>query len=307
MSKSTYFIGVDVGGTNVKMVAVCPIDAAIRAKYDFATHDSPLAEWAEGVEAQIDQWETELGPAAGVGVASPGLVASDHRAVAWMQGRMEAVCGFDWTDYLRRPEPVPVINDAQAAMMGEAWIGAARGVRNALMLTLGTGVGGAAMVDGHVLQGALGRAGHLGHISLDPMGLLDIVRTPGSLEDAIGDASIYSRSKGKFSDTEKLVQAASAGDLEAQRIWRASIYALAAGIASLINVLDPEVILLGGGISRAQHLLLQPLRDRLDQIEWRPFGTGVPIVLAELGEYAGALGAARFAMQFIPPRLSEKP
>jgi glucokinase len=154
------------------------------------------------------------------------------------------------------------------------------------------------MVDGHLLHGNIGRAGHLGHISLDAAGRPDIVETPGSLEDQVGDATIGLRSDGRYESTQVLVTAVREGDEFAVRVWQESIRQLAAGIVSLINVLDPEVVILGGGITRAGHALFGPLRTRLAEIEWRPFGPGVVLVPAALDEFSGAAGAARFAMTF---------
>src|SRR3954469_23680248 len=165
------------------------------------------------------------------------------------------------------------------------------------MLTLGTGVGGALMVDGHLLRGALGRAGHLGHVSLDPEGLPDVTRCPGSLETAIGNVTVEARTGGRFSTTHELIAAHVAGDEFATCLWDDSVLALAAAVASIINVADPEVFIIGGGIARAGAALFEPLNDNLGRFEWRPHGHRVKVVPAELGEYAGALGAARLAWE----------
>ena len=169
-----------------------------------------------------------------------------------------------------------------------------------MLLTLGTGVGGELMVDGRLLKGHLGRAGHLGHISLNPDGALDIANTPGSLEEAIGNCTIRKRSDGRFGSTHDLIAACKANDREAIEIWNRSIRALAAGIASLINVADPEVVILGGGIARAETSYSTLCRE-LDRFEWRPHGKQVRLVMAELGEYAGAIGAAKNALDLLPP------
>ncbi len=213
-----------------------------------------------------------------------------------MQGRLAEVEGLDWTVFLARWKCVPVLNDAQAALLGEVWHGAAAGRRNVMMLTLGTGVGGAAMVDGRLLKGHLGRAGHLGHICMDIDGPPDIVNTPGSLEEAVGNCTIEQRTGGRFSSTLDLADAHRGGDAEATRVWSRMIRALACGIASLVNVLNPEVVVIGGGISLAGDVLFEPLEKELTKVEWRPHGQRVKIVPAKLGEYAGAYGAAWNAM-----------
>jgi glucokinase len=203
------------------------------------------------------------------------------------------VLGLVWAEYLGRArEPVLIV--AQAALLGEAWLGAARGASNVALLTLGTGVGGAAMVDGRLLRGHLGRAGHLGHICLDVDGAGDIVNTPGSLESMIGNYTVGPRTGGRFHSTPELVDAARAGDLEARTVWGRSRDALACGVASVINVLDPEVVIIGGGIAVAgEPTLFEPLRERVRAVGWSLEGEQVRIVAAELGEFAGAIGAAR--------------
>jgi glucokinase len=206
--------------------------------------------------------------------------------------------GLIWGKFLKVSHPVPLLNDAHAALLGEVWCGAARRSQNAILLTLGTGVGGAALVDGRLLRGHIARAGHLGHISLDPTGAPDVARTPGSLEDAIGDCTVKARSDGRFTSTKKLVAASNAGDRDAQRVWRKSVQALAAGIASLINVLDPEVVVIGGGIAQAGEALFRPLKKYLNDFEWRPGDKKARVVPARLGDRAGAFGAAWNAIHF---------
>ena len=215
-----------------------------------------------------------------------------------MPGRLQGLEGLDWSSELRLP--TVVLNDAHAALLGEVWLGAARGGTNVLMVTLGTGVGGAAMVDGRLLRGHLGRAGHVGHLSLDPAGEPDIVRTPGSLEDAMGDCTVGRRSGGRFATTRELVAAVIAGDEAARAVWERSTGALGAALAGLINVLDPQMIVLGGGIAAAGEVLFTPLTAALDRMEWRIGATGVALVPAKLGAQAGAFGAVYRALQKFP-------
>jgi glucokinase len=185
-----------------------------------------------------------------------------------------------------------VLNDAHAALIGEVAHGAARGQRDVVLLTLGTGVGGAILADGRLLRGHLGRAGHLGHLTVDHHGPPTITGTPGGIEVAIGNCSLSDRTAGRFQFTRDLAAAALAGDAEAQSIWDESVHALAAHCAGLICALDPAVLLLGGGLAELDDFLFVPLRRHLDVMEWRPRGHHVPIKKAALGSWAGTAGAA---------------
>jgi glucokinase len=289
-------IGLDLGGTNIKGLAVTP-NGKVLGRIVMPTGNARQSAWKENARHVVQKLqEAAQKPVTHIGIAAPGLPAKDQRSIAFMPGRLPGLEGLVWQKFLKVRHPVPVLNDAQAALLGEVWQGAARGVKNVLLLTLGTGVGGAAMVDGRLLRGRLGRAGHFGHLSLDPGGALDIVNTPGSLEDAIGECTLKKRSRGRFESTTALVAALRCGDKDARRVWLSSVQALAAAMASLINILDPERIILGGGIAQAGTTLLVPLKELLTKFEWRPGGAKVRIGLAKLADRAGAYGAAWNAM-----------
>lgn len=289
------FIGLDVGGTTLKALAFAA-DGTPLADQCAPTGDDGTAAWRERARALVRQLNAASPQPARVGVAAPGLPAADGRSIAYMPNRLAGLEGLDWQEWLAMDAPVPVFNDAKAALLGEVLRGAARGASNVILLTLGTGVGGAAMVDGRILHGQLGRAGHLGHLSLDPNGVRDIINTPGSLEDAMGECTLRARSDGRFHTTRELVAAFRDGSPEATSIWLHSVRALAAAIAGMINVLDPEIVCVGGGIAEAGDALFEPLRRELDLFEWRPGGARVRIVKSALGENAGAIGAACGAM-----------
>mgnify|MGYP000970338042 CR=1 FL=1 len=295
--------GIDLGGSQIKAVCLEPDSGRVVGRVTRPTRDGEteqaLPGWAVTVRSLVGELEREWGGVAGLGLCAPGLAAADGRSIACMPGRLPGIVGFDWTRHLGRTELVPVLNDAHAALLGEVSAGAARGRRDVYLLTLGTGVGGAVCADGRILRGAIGRAGHLGHLCLDPEGPLDVTRTPGSLEDLVGEHTVRERSGGRFGTTRELVSAYAAGDVEAGRVWLKSVRALACAIASLNNVLDPELVVLGGGIAAAGPRLFEPLARELAEVEWRPYGRGVPVVQAELGEWAGAIGAAHQAGQLL--------
>ena len=291
----SYSIGIDLGGTNIKIVVLSNDGQLL----DYLICDTGDADglWAETIKRHVLAIKTERGQApCHIGIASPGLAAKDSKSIAYMRGRMEGLEGFVWTDFLASPEPVFVLNDAHAALLGELWHGAAKGYSNVVLLTLGTGVGGAVLVDGHLVKGHIGRAGHLGHTTVNSDGAPDIVKTPGSLEEMIGNYNISERSDGRFTSTRLLVEAHLNGDTHATRIWLRSVFHLAAAIASFINAFDPEIVVIGGGIAQAGSALFDPLNRYLDRFEWRPMGVGVPVKVAALGERAGATGAAYYAM-----------
>jgi glucokinase len=289
-----YAIGLDIGVTNVKAAGVTAAGETL-FRETFETR-SGSADWPERVKAHVAEMERQRGAAEWVGVAAPGVARADGACIRWMRGRLAEVQGLNWGEYLGRSR-VPVLNDAQAALLGEVRQGVAKGMTNAILLTLGTGVGGAAMVDGRLLRGHLGRAGHLGHICLDVDGEPDIVGTPGSLEATIGNYSIAIRTGGRFESTHALVEASRRGDADARRAWDASLHALACGIVSLVNLLDPEVVIVGGGIAVAGDALFGPLEREVREMEWSLEGERVRIAPAALGEFAGAIGAAWNAMR----------
>lgn len=290
MSEPSSVIGIDIGGTHVKAVRLS-LDGRREAVARRDTVDVVAALMAV-VQDLIDEVAPEGADEAALGLAAPGLAAADGRSIAWMRGRLAAVEGLDWIDVLGRP--VSVLNDGHAAVLGEAWVGAAAARREVVMLTLGTGVGGGVVVDGRLLRGAIGRAGHLGHVPLELDGSPDLVGIPGSLEDFIGDHNVTARTG--FDTTRDLVAAMVQGDEAAATHWHRSVRALACGVAGLINIFDPEAVVIGGGIAEAGGELFEPLRAALDELEWRPLGDAVPVVPATLGDVAGAVGAARFAL-----------
>ena len=297
-SSGTFSIGIDLGGTNIKLVAVTPEGSVLR-KIQRPTQNlsDNLGIWVETIRQAIAHTESIQGRrAAHIGLATPGVIEPDSRHVAWCPGKLNGIEGFNWTAALNRRTMVPLLNDAHAALVGEHWVGAAKGFACVILLTLGTGVGGAVLDHGRLLRGAHGWAGALGLTSLDPFGGKSFYTVPGALENWIGNQTVSQRSRGKFHDTAELVAAVRSGNLAAQKTWQRSIRALAVAIASFKMILDPEAVIIGGGISRAGSMLFQPLADELDQVEWRPGGSRLKILPARLGEWAGAIGAARNTM-----------
>lgn len=288
-------IGIDLGGTRIKAVA---IDGAgnILHQYYQPTNDGNDKVWKNAVELAVREIQNKIeSREAVVGISAPGLPNTDNSAIAFMPGRLQGLENFDWTGFLG--VRTFVLNDAISAMMAEARFGAAKNRKNVAMLTLGTGVGGALLIEGKPYQGAFSKAGHLGHMVIDSDGERDITGIPGSLEDAIGNCTIEKRTFGKFSSTEQLLEAFKNGDPFAAEVWLTSVKKLAIGLASLTNIISPEMIILGGGITEAGKDMFDPLEEYMGIYEWRAGGNKTVIAKAQYGDLAGAAGAACFAME----------
>jgi glucokinase len=299
-------LGIDIGGSSAK---VSLLDAASHVLANTAHElpdvaDDPVANRAARiglVATTTHRVLDEHGSDLSVGIASPGIVDAGHRRVVALPGKLAGLEGIDWNESLRHraalPRPLPrisVLNDAHAAVLGEVRLGAGRGLGNVAMLTLGTGVGGGVVLGGELFEGPNRRAGHLGHISLDPYGAASVFPTPGSLEWHVGAAYVAERTAGRFTAMEALVDAVRAGEGAAAAEWRRLVRALAVGIASIVHAFDPERVILGGGLVAVGALLFEPLARELDEVEWRPNGLTVPVVPAELGRFSGSIGAAVF-------------
>lgn len=287
-------IGIDLGGTRIKAVAIDAGGNVLHENYQ-PTNDGDDAVWKNAVAAAVKELQAILKKDnVSIGLSAPGLPDAANTCIACMPGRMQGLENFNWSEFLQHP--TYVLNDAVAAMMGEAKFGAAKDKKNVVMLTLGTGVGGAILIDGKPYQGAMNKAGHIGHMVINDEGDCDVTGMPGSLEECIGNCTVEKRSKGKFTSTHEMLNAYKNGDAFAKEVWVKSVRQLGAGLASIANILSPEVIVLGGGITQAGDDLFLPLNEFMKQFEWQPVGRTTEIVKAVYGDMAGAIGAASFAM-----------
>ncbi len=290
-----FAIGIDLGGTTIKAVVINETGEVLHENYQ-PTNDGDGSVWKNAVAEAVKELQSFLKTdKINIGLSAPGLPNKENTAIACMPGRMQGLENFNWTGFLQHP--TFVLNDAVAAMMCEAKFGAAKNKQNVVMLTLGTGVGGAILIDGKPYQGDMNKAGHIGHMVINDEGDADVTGMPGSLEDCIGNCTIEKRSNGKFISTQEMLAAYQNGDTFAKEVWIKSVRQLAIGIASVANILSPEVIVLGGGIARADGDLFIPLNEFIKKYEWQPQGRTTEIVKAKFGDLAGAIGAAVFALE----------
>jgi glucokinase len=320
-----FVIGVDLGGTNIVVGAVST-DGAVQ----LAVHSEPTRAEA-GASAVTDRMCALIDRAVadvlatgasrsevlGVGVGAPGPLDRE-------KGIVIVAPNLRWNDYPLSAEirqrtgfqTVTLDNDANCATMGEWWLGAARGARHVVGLTIGTGIGGGLILNGELYHGSSDVAGEVGHTTIDSTGRLCACGNYGCLEAYASGTAIAERAREALSGTEAsalrdmvhgdlalitaaTVYAASAdGDPIAREVVRDTAKFLGTGIATLLNIFNPEVVVLAGGVTQAGDALFEPIRAEVRRRAFKPAWEAARIVPGELPGTAGVVGAvATFVQQ----------
>lgn len=307
-------IGIDIGGTKVAGLRVAE-DGAVLDRRERPTPADDVSATLETVSGLSAELAGAGGEAIGVGAA--GMV--DFAA-----GVLRYAPNLAWREvplrdllFERTGLPCVVDNDANAAAWGEYRFGAARGYRHVLAVTVGTGIGGGIVADGELLRGAHGFAAEIGHIIVEPdgppcgcgnRGCWEQVASGRALDrlaraEVEGDPAgrIAALAAGAEASGRHVSEAAREGDSAARAIFAAVGRRLGEGIAGLVNVLDPEVVIVGGGVAEEGAVLMDPARSAfLDAVEAPEHRPDVPILAATLGNDAGAIGAAALALGLRP-------
>ena len=287
-------IGVDLGGTAIKLGRFAR-DGSLLQALEVPT---PRPAMPGAVTVAIAEAVQRLDPqrlAPLVGVGHPG--PSDRhgrlaRIAINLPGWLDVPLA-DWLEPLLERR-VTCANDANCALVGERWHGAARGARDVLLLTLGTGVGGAVLLDGELFTGRGGAAAEPGLIGIQPDGPPCNSGNRGSLESYCSIAGLARLSP---VEPQELCRRAESGDPEALAVWQAYGRLLGTGISSLLYLFTPELVLLGGGLSAAAPLFLPALWQQVEQRVLAVSREGLRIERCALGNGAGRLGAARLALE----------
>ncbi len=291
---ATELIGVDLGGTAIKLGRFDRLGTLLAE----AEVPTPKPAMPGAVSVVIAEAIDALDPdqrAGLVGIGLPGPTDAAAR-VARISINLPGWVDVPLADWLepRLERRVTLANDANCALVGEAWRGAAQGCDDAILLTLGTGVGGAILLGGELFTGHGGAAGELGLIGLDPDGPPCRSGNRGSLEQ---HCSIGGLARLSPLEPPELSRLAAAGDSEAQAVWDRYGQLLGIGLSSLIYVLTPRRVLIGGGLSAAFDHFLPALRRELEERVLAVSREGLEILPCALGNGAGRMGAARLALQ----------
>lgn len=301
-----YSIGVDLGGTNLRA-------AAIDRSGKIIEKIAGSTDLSEGRDAVIDDIVANIvklrdkhgaDGLAGVGIGVPGFILIE-KGIILGSHNMPGFEEYPVRDEIERRLKAPVVleNDANAAALGEKWMGAGREVNDLVLLTLGTGIGGGIISGGRVLHGYLGMAGELGHITVDPTGNLCGCGNHGCLEKHASATAVVSMAKllslGDNLTSEGVYRLAKEGNENARRIFTWMGRALGNGLASLINIFNFPLYLLSGGMLPAWDLFAPSM---FEEVKLRSFtfrNSDTKIEKAILGNEAGLYGAGYLPFQAI--------
>ena len=307
-------IGVDLGGTNTRTALVGRdgeiLDRQSEETHAAEGHEKVIAKLIRNIELQRASAGRHGREVIAVGVGAPGVIHEQTGVV------VKSPNFPDWNDLPLKKNlegslklPVFIENDANAAALGEQWRGAAKDIQSMIFLTLGTGVGGGIVLDGRIWHGADGMAGEIGHMTIVPQGRTCGCGNTGCLE-------MYASSRGivmSFKDlaagpgadgrqeitSAKVYQAARQGDQQALRAMQEMGRSLGIGIANLINIFNPEMVVIGGRVKDAWDLFIDAARGEIRKRAFEYPAKRTKIVPSVLGDDAGMVGAAAVAFQKI--------
>lgn len=318
MTRPQYIIGVDLGGTNI-VVGAMPVDGsheyAVRSQTTRAEQgaDAVIDRIVQMIAEVIADTSAETGAARtdflGVGIGAPGPL---DRA----RGVVIVTPNLGWRDFPLRQVirdrvglPATLDNDANCATVGEWWCGAARGGRDVVGMTIGTGIGGGLILNGELYHGASDVAGEVGHMTIDSTGRRCKCGNYGCLEAYASGPAIAERAREALAGDEpsllrdavgcdltritaKLVyEASTSGDPIAREVVRDTARFLGAGLANLLNIFNPDTVVLAGGVTDAGDALFDPLRSEVRRRAFRPAVEACRIVPGSLAGTAGVVGA----------------
>jgi glucokinase len=292
-------IGIDLGGTTIACGRFTK-DGQCQQSLTIPTPQPATPEAVFGVLASaIEELNIQKNCTA-IGIGLPGPTDKDGR-IAKVSINLPGWRDVSLADWLEAKIGLPAIlaNDANCAGLGEAWLGAGRNFQHWILLTLGTGVGGAIFLNGKLFIGHYGAAGELGLITLNPEGHPCNSGNNGSLEQHISVRAIR-RDTGR--EPAVWGDLAAAGDIEALAFWKNYGRLLGAGLASSIYMLTPEAVIIGGGISGAADFFLPATRQEVAKRVLSTSRESLQILTAELGDRAGTVGAAWLAWQMLHDR-----
>ncbi len=285
-------IGIDLGGSSIKIGCFTPKGESVYQATIPTPQPSTPEKVTEVIASVVNQLKNQYNSIA-IGLGTPGPTDGEGR-IAKIAINLDNWHNVPLADWLESQTGLPtkIANDANCAGLGEAWLGGGQQFSNFILLTLGTGIGGAIILNKQLYTGIHGAAGELGLITLNYTGPKCNSGNQGSLEQYLSIQAIE-RQTGK--NPAVLAELANQGNQEAITFWQEYGKLLGAGLASLIYVLTPEAILIGGGISASSHLFFPSTQAEIERRVLSSSRIGLQLLTAKLGNQAGIFGAAKLA------------
>ena len=299
-------LSIDIGGTAVK-IGLVDHKGAIHARHEasvcYDNYETPiLTTVIREAKAFLSREGAQI---EGIGVSATGQVDDRAGVVIGTNGKIPHYEGSRIKEEMEAGFGVPAfaLNDANAAALGECFAGRAKGMENVLMITLGTGVGGGIVLGGKIFGGTRGIAGELGHITLYADGIPCPCGNRGCYESYAATTALVRLAKEATGETEMngriIFSRAAQGDETMLNIMAHWIGDICAGLVGLVHTFNPQMVLIGGGVSSQEELLIKPLREKLLKTVMPRFSEGLQVEAATLGNDAGMIGAAKFCMDHL--------
>ena len=306
------YLGIDIGGTAVKIGIVTENgEVLLSSSYDvaFDKYETPIFETIKK-SIKIFLHDNKINPREllGIGVSATGQVNSNVGSIVGVGGNIKNWCGTEIKKELESIYNIKttVVNDANCMVIGEQWVGKARGFKNIIGVTIGTGVGGGIVVDSNILLGKIGIAGELGHFSINSQGKQCTCGNLGCYEQYASMTALINMVREKYETLEgisfskdningKLIFEELENKNESiQIIVNEWIENIGKGLVSLTHIFNPEIILIGGGVSKQEELLIDPIRKYVLSHLMSKFAVDLKIESAQLGNNAGLVGAVYY-------------
>lgn len=304
------FLGIDIGGTAAKIGIVTDcgeITEMDSFSVSFDHYKTPIIETVvKNTDAFLERIGMIPSELSGIGASATGQINTLEGIVAGSAGHIDNWLGTPVKHILEQHYQLPaaVANDADCAVIGEQWRGAAKDCGNVIMITIGTGVGGGIIVQDQILSGAVGIAGELGHFTIKKDGAPCTCGNRGCYERYASTTALVRRVTEMLGNPSDLVidgryifQQASEGNEAIKEILEDWMEDIAVGLTGLIHIFNPETVIIGGGVSRQEELFIQPLKEKILNKVMPCFRKNLRICAAELGNNAGLLGAVAYFLR----------
>ena len=306
------YLGIDIGGTSVKLGLVTDkgkILASDNYEVAFDNYKTPIFETVKkSIERFLKDNSINKNELMGIGVSATGQVNSNTGVIVGVGGNIKNWCN---TEIKKELEEIynlktTVINDANSMVIGEQWIGKAKNYKNIIGITIGTGVGGGIIVNSNVLLGNIGIAGELGHFSINSNGKVCTCGNIGCYEQYASMTALIKNVKEKYSDIGNLsiskdeingkyiFDELEKGNKELESVVTNWIEDIGKGLVSLTHIFNPEIIIIGGAVSKQEKLFIKPVRNYVLSHVMQKFGENLKVEAAELENSAGLVGAVHY-------------